>query len=52
MKPEYREGPKALQDFKRLATALLQVPKAGGRDTVKKSSKTASVRKSKNADKD
>jgi hypothetical protein len=52
MKPEYREGPKASQDFKRLATALFQVPKAGGRDTAKKSSKNASERKSKPSDKD
>jgi hypothetical protein len=50
--PECREGPKASQDFKRLAAALFQVPKAGGRDMAKKSSKNASVRKSKNSDKD
>lgn len=52
MKPEYREGPKALKDFEQLATALFKSPKAGGRDTVKKSSKNASVRKSKPSDKD
>ena len=49
---EYREGPKALKDFERLATALFQVPKAGGRKVPKKSSKNTSVRKSKNFDKD
>jgi hypothetical protein len=26
MKPEYREGPEALESFKRLAGAILQVP--------------------------
>jgi hypothetical protein len=52
MKPEYREGPKALKDFERIATALFQVPKAGGRKKPEKSSKNASVRKSKNSDKD
>jgi hypothetical protein len=24
--PEYKEGPKALEDFKKLATAILQAP--------------------------
>ena len=52
MKTEYREGPKALKDFEQLATVLFKAPKAGGRDTVKKSSKKASERKSKRSDKD
>ena len=52
MKPEYREGPKALKDFEQLATALFQVPKTGGRKMPKKSSKNASGRKSKLSDKD
>ena len=50
MKPEYREGPKALRDFERLASAILRAPKAGGR--TEKSSKKASGRKSKPSDKD
>ncbi len=48
MKSEYSEGPKALKDFERLATALFQVPKTGGRKVPKKSS----VRTSKPSDKD
>jgi hypothetical protein len=51
MKTEYREGSKALKDFKRLATTLFKAPKAGGRET-EKSSKTASGHKSKPSDKD
>jgi len=47
MKTECKEGPKALKDFERLASALFQVPKAGGRKETEKSSKTASERKSK-----
>jgi len=50
--PECREGPKALKDFERLATALFRVPKAGGRKKPEKSSRNASVRKSKPSDKD
>jgi len=51
-RPEYIEGPKAVENFERLATAIFKVPKAGGRDTAKKSSKKASERKSKSDDKD
>jgi hypothetical protein len=49
--PEYTEGPKALENFERMATALFKVPKAGGRKT-KKSSKNARECKPKNSDKD
>lgn len=49
--PEYTEGPKALENFERMATALFKVPKAGGRKT-KQSNKPASERKKKNSDKD
>jgi hypothetical protein len=50
--PEYTEGPKALENFERMATALFRVPKAGGRKTGKKSSKSDSSRKPKASDKD
>jgi len=43
--PEYTEGPKALENFEKMATAIFQTPKAGGRKTGKKSSKMASERK-------
>ena len=46
MKPEYKEGPEALVNFKRLATAILQDP-AKKRQTKK----SASVRKPKKSDK-
>jgi hypothetical protein len=52
MKPEYREGPKALKDFEQLAAALFKAPKTGGRKVPKESSKNASGRKSKPSDKD
>jgi hypothetical protein len=50
--PEYTEGPKAMENFERMATAIFKAPKAGGRRMRKKSSKTASERKPKNSDKD
>jgi hypothetical protein len=50
--PEYTEGPKALENFERMATALFNVPKAGGRKTGKKSSKAESSRKPKASDKE
>jgi len=50
--PEYTEGPKAMENFERMATAIFQAPKAGVRKTRKKSSKKASERKAKNSDKD
>ncbi len=49
---KYTEGPKALENFERMATALFKVPKAGGRKTGKKSSKSDSSRKPKPSDKD
>jgi len=49
---EYTEGPKALENFERMATALFKVPKVGGRKTGKKSNKSASSRKPKASDKD
>jgi hypothetical protein len=48
--PEYTEGPKAVRNFERLATAIFRVPKAAGRETAKKSSRSASGRKSKRSD--
>jgi hypothetical protein len=45
---EYTEGPKALENFKGLATAILQAP---GRKK-KQSKKTTSPRKPKKSDKD
>jgi len=50
--PEYTEGPKALENFEKMAIALFQKPKAGGRKTTKKSSKKASERKPENSDRD
>jgi hypothetical protein len=50
--PEYTEGPKALENFEKMAVAIFQKPKAGGRKTRKKSSKKASERKPENHDKD
>ena len=49
MKPEYREGPVALENFKRLATAILQAPAKKKKRQTKKS---ASVRKAKKSDRD
>ncbi len=50
--PEYIEGPKALENFEKMATAVFQAPKPEGRKTRKKSSKKASERKPKLSDKD
>jgi hypothetical protein len=47
--PEYREGPEALEGFKRLATAILQVPAKKKKRQTKKS---ASQRKPQKSDKD
>jgi len=47
--PEYREGQEALENFKRLATAILQAPAKKKKRQTKKS---ASVRKPKKSDKD
>lgn len=45
---EYTEGPQALENFEKLAIAIFQKPKPGGRKMRKKSSKKASERKSEN----
>jgi hypothetical protein len=50
--PEYTEGPQAMENFEKMATAIFQAPKAGGRKTREKSSKKASERKPENDDKD
>jgi hypothetical protein len=50
--PEYTEGPKAAENFEKLATAIFQAPKSGGRKIRKKSSKKASEGKPKTDDKD
>lgn len=47
--PEYTEGPEALQNFKRLATAILQPPANKKKRQTKKS---ASVKKPKKSDRD
>jgi hypothetical protein len=41
MKPEYRKGPKAREDFERTMTSLFRVPK----DAVKKPEKAAPKKK-------
>jgi hypothetical protein len=48
MKPEYVEGPKALENFEQLAQAVLQSPKP----SIPKNPKTKVSRKPKNSDKD
>jgi hypothetical protein len=47
--PDYTEGPEALQNFKRLATAILQAPAKKKKRQTKKS---ASVVKPKKSDRD
>jgi len=47
--PEYREGPEALENFKSLATAILQAPPKKKKKQAKKS---ASQRRPKKSDKD
>jgi hypothetical protein len=49
MKPEYIEGPEAITNFKRLATAILQAPDQKKKKQTKKS---ASLKKPKKSDKD
>ena len=49
---EYMEGPKAAENFQKAMTAIFKAPNAEGRKTRKKSSKFASVRKSKSSDQD
>jgi hypothetical protein len=48
MKPEYIEGPKALENFKQTMTALFRAPKPNPR----RQPRAASLRKTKKADKD
>ena len=48
MKPEYTEGPRALENFKVIATTILQTPSI----KKKQPKKTASRRKPKKSDKD
>jgi len=50
--PEYTEGPQATENFEKMAVAIFQSPKPGGRKNGKKSSKKANERKPKSADKD
>jgi hypothetical protein len=52
VKTEYREGPKALENFKQGMTALFKVPKSAVVNPKKKPKKAATSRKSKDADKD
>ncbi|HEY6768918.1 MAG TPA: hypothetical protein VI386_29540 [Candidatus Sulfotelmatobacter sp.] len=47
--PEYTEGPEALENFKRLATAILQAP---AQKQKKQPKKAASLKKPKKSDKD
>jgi hypothetical protein len=47
--PEYTEGPEALKNFKRLATAILQAPEKKQNRQTKKST---SLKKPKKSDKD
>jgi hypothetical protein len=47
--PEYKEGLEALENFKRLATAILQAPHQKQKRQTKKS---ASLKKPKKSDKD
>ncbi len=47
--PEYIEGPEALGNFKRMATAILQAPHTKQKKQTKKS---ASLKKPKKSDKD
>jgi hypothetical protein len=49
MKPEYTEGPEALDNFKNLATAILQAP---AKKKKKQTKKPASRKKSKKSDRD
>jgi hypothetical protein len=46
MKPEYKEGAEALQNFKRMATAILQAPAKKKKRQTKKSASQAKPKKS------
>ncbi len=45
MKAEYIEGPKARENFERLASAIFQVPKSGTRKQAKAKRKATTSRK-------
>ena len=47
--PEYREGPEALEEFKKLAGAILQAP---AKKQKKQTKKSASGKKPQKSDKD
>ena len=49
MKPEYTEGPGALENFKQLATAILQAP---AKKKKRQTRKSASRKKPQKSDKD
>jgi hypothetical protein len=51
MKSEYTEGPKALENFERLAKAILQAPKPSAKQK-KQARKPATLRKPKRFDRD
>ena len=51
-KPEYNEGPKAGEDFRRLAVALFQAPKDGRKQNKKRQPKKATSRKTRGSGKD
>ena len=50
--PEYREGPKAKEDFEQGMIALFKVPKSAVLKSKKRTQKPATSRKSKRSDKD
>jgi hypothetical protein len=50
--PEYTEGPKALENFKRGMEALFRVPKTAVLAKEKQARKPATVRKNNDSDKD
>ena len=52
MKHEYREGPEALEKFKRGMEALFKVPKTAIAAKKKQARKPATLRKSKKSGKD
>ncbi len=52
MKTEYREGPKANEDFERGMVALFKVPKTAVLKNKKQAKTLATSRKSKRSDKD
>ncbi|HXM60168.1 MAG TPA: hypothetical protein VN950_04875 [Terriglobales bacterium] len=52
MKPEYEEGPKALENFKSGMAALFKVPKSVILEKEKQARKPARAHKKSDADKD